>query len=575
MTTWQKIRLFFAPLRSNPRGVFFLLIYVGFFVFFNTYIVVIIQKITEAIESQDSHFFFVQSILLLVLFVVNYLTKVFYKPRNFWLIRDFTQYLDALYLEKFLQSDNNETEKIGTWRMISIMQQGIYTWVDILLNIFWANGWMILTVFISFYLVAKQSSFFFSVSVLAIFISIPWVSYFTKKSYVRRKICKDILVEKTRTTVRWIMSKFEIQQQDRYAYEIAQRQNVSDSWYVAKLKEKVIQAVWYDTVLLLFDIIFFGIVLYVWWWVLQWTSLFSDFVLLTWLAFVIQRNIWSLQIEIRKAIDSLVHVEKLMDVFHALKPKNNYHKGKSFAYKKGDISIENITYNYGGWDDVFDAFSVSIAWWKKTALVGSSGGGKSTLIKLISAYLTPDAGAIKVDGQDLSKTKLKTYYKHIGYLTQEPSVFDGTIYENLVYALDYSPNEEQLYEVIINAWCEFIYDLRNWLETEIWEKWVRLSGWQKQRLAIAKIFLKNPEIILLDEPTSALDSVSEEKISLALHKLFVWRTVIVVAHRLQTVKEADDIVVIEKGIVVERWTHTELRKKKWVYAKMLDLQTTF
>jgi len=333
MTSWQKVRLFFSPLRTNPWWVFFLIVYIVFFAFFNTYIVVIIQKITEAIEWQNIELFRMQSLLLLWLFIINYFTKVFYKPRNFWLIRDFTQYLDSLYLEKFLQSNNNETEKIGTGRMISIIQQGIYTWVDILINIFWANWGMFLTVVISFYLVAKQSSFFFALSMIAIFISIPWVTYFTNKSYIWRKKCKEILIEKSRTTVRWIMSKFEIQQQDRYNYEINKRKEISDEWYKSKLTEKMIQAVWYDTMLLLFDIVFFGIVLYVWWGVLQWSETFSNFVLLTWLAFVIQRNIWTLQIEIRKTIDSIVHVEKLIDTFDWLEAKENYNTGRNFVYK--------------------------------------------------------------------------------------------------------------------------------------------------------------------------------------------------------------------------------------------------
>ncbi len=125
------------------------------------------------------------------------------------------------------------------------------------------------------------------------------------------------------------------------------------------------------------------------------------------------------------------------------------------------------------------------------------------------------------------------------------------------------------------AKCEFVWDFENGLETEIGERGIRLSWGQKQRLAIAKIMLKNPEIILLDEPTSALDSVSEQKISEALHNLFKGKTVIVIAHRLQTVKESDDIIVIDKGQILERWTHKELEKKGGLYKEMLDLQTTF
>ena len=123
------------------------------------------------------------------------------------------------------------------------------------------------------------------------------------------------------------------------------------------------------------------------------------------------------------------------------------------------------------------------------------------------------------------------------------------------------------------AECQFIYELEDGLKTEIGERWIRLSGWQKQRLAIAKIFLKDPEIILLDEPTAALDSYSEQKVAKAFEHLFEWRTVIVIAHRLQTVKSADDIIVLEKWSIAERWTHEELLKIGKKYAGMVDLQS--
>ena len=176
---------------------------------------------------------------------------------------------------------------------------------------------------------------------------------------------------------------------------------------------------------------------------------------------------------------------------------------------------------------------------------------------------------------DIDSVSLKSYYKHIWYLTQEPSVFDGTIYENLIYALDYEPTQNELEFAVKQAQCSFVYDFPDWLETHIWEKGIRLSWWQRQRLAIAKIFLKNPRIVLLDEPTSALDSISEEAITKALDKLFEWRTVVIIAHRLQTVKKADEIIVLDKWKIIERWTHDELVVLWWTYAKMLELQSWF
>jgi ABC-type multidrug transport system fused ATPase/permease subunit len=229
-------------------------------------------------------------------------------------------------------------------------------------------------------------------------------------------------------------------------------------------------------------------------------------------------------------------------------------------------------------------------------------------MKLLAGYMRPMDGKLLIDGQDITEIRLDSYYPHIGYLTQEPSVFDGTIEENLLYSMSgakervvvkektYQKNafhaslltrddsvkreikrdpktEQKIKDAIELAECQFIYELENGLQTEIGERGIRLSGGQKQRLAIAKIFLKDPEIILLDEPTAALDSYSEQKVAIAFERLFAGRTVIVIAHRLQTVKSADDIIVLEKGKIAERGTHKTLLKLGGKYAGMVDLQS--
>ncbi|MEI6711561.1 MAG: ATP-binding cassette domain-containing protein [bacterium] len=195
------------------------------------------------------------------------------------------------------------------------------------------------------------------------------------------------------------------------------------------------------------------------------------------------------------------------------------------------------------------------------------------MMKLLAGYMRPTSGTLLIDGQNITDIRLDSYYPHIGYLTQEPSVFDGTIEENLLYSVRGKITKKKIDEAIELAECQFIYELENGLQTEIGERGIRLSGGQKQRLAIAKIFLKDPEIILLDEPTAALDSYSEQKVAKAFERLFTGRTVIVIAHRLQTVKSADDIIVLEKGNIVERGTHRQLLKLGGKYAGMVDLQS--
>jgi ABC-type multidrug transport system fused ATPase/permease subunit len=246
----------------------------------------------------------------------------------------------------------------------------------------------------------------------------------------------------------------------------------------------------------------------------------------------------------------MVGIDRFFDIVDNIPLIENDKNLPKFEYRAGIIELKNLSFAYESSKEIFKHFSLLLEGGKRYAFVGPSGGGKTTLIKLIAGYIHTTAGSVNIDGQNLSKISLQSYYRHIGYLTQEPNVFDGKILENLTYAL---PEEElksdrlpaRIDEVIKLAKCEFVYEFEHGLETEIGERGIKLSGGQKQRLAIAKIMLKNPEIILLDEPTSALDSINEESITEALHNLFQGRTVVIVAHRLQTVKQADTIFYIE------------------------------
>ena len=267
-------------------------------------------------------------------------------------------------------------------------------------------------------------------------------------------------------------------------------------------------------------------------------------------------------------------VTGLWDFFRSTPRMTHLIEWEIFEPKWWLIRFRNVDFCYHEWKIILHNLSIDFQPKKITALVGPSGWGKSTITKLILGYLHPWAGSLSIDGQDISKLSLQSLYKHVGYLPQEPNVFDGTIRDNLLGTAP-EASDEELERALHLAGCDFIADLPHGIDTEIGERWIRLSGGQKQRLAIAKIFLKNPEIIILDEPTSALDSFSEEKISHALRTLFHDKTVIIIAHRLQTVKHADEIIVIESGRVVESGNHTKLVSQNGYYAKMLELQSGF
>lgn len=225
---------------------------------------------------------------------------------------------------------------------------------------------------------------------------------------------------------------------------------------------------------------------------------------------------------------------------------------------KGDIEFNDVSFSYEEGKEVLHNINFKAAAGSVTALVGSSGSGKSTIAGLSATFLTPKSGKVTIDNQDLSKVKLSSYRKYLGVVLQDEFLFEGTIKENIMFP---RPNatEEELQNAVKAAYVnEFTDRFDEGLETLIGERGVKLSGGQRQRLAIARAILANPNIIILDEATSSLDTESEALIQKSLAELIKDRTTIVIAHRLSTIRKADQILVIEAGHIVERGTHDEL-----------------
>ena len=207
-----------------------------------------------------------------------------------------------------------------------------------------------------------------------------------------------------------------------------------------------------------------------------------------------------------------------------------------------------------------------------TALVGQSGSGKSTLLSLIPRIYDPKSGVLEIDGQDIKEVKLHSLRKEISIVDQNVTLFDDTILNNIKYAKPNASNEE-VYEAAELSMCsEFIHKLRDKYETLIGENGVRLSGGEKQRLSIARAFIKNSKIILLDEATSSLDSETEKKIQDALNYLTKGKTTLVIAHRLSTILNSHKIYVIDNGEVIGEGNHEELLKISEAYKNFYDKQ---
>ncbi|MBQ5816086.1 MAG: ATP-binding cassette domain-containing protein, partial [Oscillospiraceae bacterium] len=209
---------------------------------------------------------------------------------------------------------------------------------------------------------------------------------------------------------------------------------------------------------------------------------------------------------------------------------------------------------------------------KKIAFVGESGGGKTTICHLIPRFYAIESGSIKIDGVDVRKITLPSLRDNIGIVQQDVFLFGGTLRDNIMYGRADATEEEMIEAAKKAKIHDFITSLPNGYDSEIGERGVKLSGGQKQRISIARIFLKNPAILILDEATSALDNTTEIMIQSEFDKLCEGRTTLIVAHRLSTIKNADEIIVVSEGKITERGSHDELLEQGGTYAHLYKEQ---
>lgn len=239
---------------------------------------------------------------------------------------------------------------------------------------------------------------------------------------------------------------------------------------------------------------------------------------------------------------------------------------------KGDIKYRNVTFSYDNAVEVLNNIDISITAGKTVALVGPSGGGKTTLCSLLPRFYEATAGSVLIDGHDVRGIKLSSLRNTIGIVQQDVYMFAGSIKENIAYGKP-DATDDEIVEAAKNANIHsFIEELDDGYDTYVGERGTRLSGGQKQRLAIARVFLKDPKILILDEATSALDNESERHIQNSLERLAKNRTTIVIAHRLSTIRNADEIIVIGDEGIVERGNHQELLAQDGVYANYYNMQ---
>ena len=271
---------------------------------------------------------------------------------------------------------------------------------------------------------------------------------------------------------------------------------------------------------------------------------------------------------ISQGISAGDRVFQLLDAPEKITDKDNAISKTAF---ENEIEINDISFSYGD-KKVLDSVSFKIRKGSTIALVGPSGGGKSTLMDLLPRFMDPENGKISIDGIDIRDIRMKQLRALMGIVNQESILFNDTIFNNIAFGREVS--EEQVIEAarIANA-DEFIVQTSEGYQTNIGDRGMKLSGGQKQRICIARAVLANPPILLLDEATSALDTESEKIVQNALKNLMKNRTSVVIAHRLSTIQDADLILVLENGKIAEKGTHNELVSANGLYKKLIEMQT--
>jgi len=272
---------------------------------------------------------------------------------------------------------------------------------------------------------------------------------------------------------------------------------------------------------------------------------------------------------IQKGAASADRIKQVLDAEEVIEEKSNAKKVKEF---QKNISYNNVSFTYEK-EEVLTNVNLVIEKGKTIALVGPSGGGKSTMVDLLPRFYDCTKGEICIDGVPIKDYVISDLRGLMGIVTQESILFNDTVFNNIAFGLENVDKEKVIEAARIANAHEFIMELENGYETNIGDRGIKLSGGQRQRLSIARAVLKNPPILILDEATSSLDTESERLVQEALEKLMKNRTSVVIAHRLSTIQHADEIIVLQKGEIVERGKHADLLEINGIYKKLCDLQS--
>ena len=556
------MKLFKEVIKNNLKMIIFYVLIGVILNFLDLYGITYYQKILDSFQYKTLTIMplIIYGILLVISTVLGYIENY---PEQ--------QVKNKLYLDFKLQSlkkmstiDYLEYQKIGTGKLAQKVEDGATASRDIMVD-FWLKlfRWLLPTALFSLFFIYKVKKeyvlFVFLGYILVVIIS----NIILKKLY---KLKEKILLNQeflNKHLIRGFMELVVFRTNKKYNTEISiakdEIKNITDG----KTKIKLVHEIFFAAFELIVNILQVIVLAYA-----VFKSDLSVGAVVTVISLLgkAYQPIAIFNVEYVDYKLNKVTVKKYIDLLD-LKDDKALEKGKTIKNFIGNIEFKNVSYGYNEEKEIVKDLSLKKKSNTSVALVGESGSGKSTIIKLIIGLIKYQKGNILIDNEELSNLNLNTFYDNVTYVSQEAPIFDGTLRENLVF--DKIIDEEEIIKVLKLVCLDKFYErLEKGLDTELGEKGIRMSGGERQRVALARLFFDNSKIIILDEATSAMDNITEKVVMENIIKKLKNKTIIVIAHRLETIKDINKIFVLKDGLIIEQGNYSELLEKKGYFSEL-------
>ena len=556
------MKLFKEVIKNNIKMIIFYIL-IGITInFLDLYSITYYQKILDSFQYHTLTLIplVIYGVLLIISTLLGYIDNYPEQQVENKLYLDFK--LQALKKMKFI--DYLEYQKIGTGRLTQKVEDGSIASRDILVN-FWLKTfrWILPTAIFSLIFIYRVKKEYVLFVFIGYIIVIVVSNIILKRLY---KLKEDILLNQeilNKHLVRGFMELVVFRTNKKYDTEIKVTKNGIKNIVNSKTRIKLVHEIFFTAFALIVNIL--QVI------VLGYAVLKSDLSVgaVVTVISLLGKAYQPIAIFNVEYVDYKLNKITVTNYIKFLDTKDDANLVRGIILKDidGNIEFKNVVYSYNNYKTIIDDLSFKINKGSSISLVGESGSGKSTIIKLIMGLVKYNDGEILIDGKELSKLNLNSFYDNVTYVSQEAPIFDGTLRENLIFDKDI--NDEDILKVLKLVSLDKFYEkLKNGLDTELGEKGIRMSGGERQRVALARLFFDDSNIIILDEATSAMDNITEKQVMKNILEKLDNKTLIIIAHRLETIKDVDTIYLLQDGMIKEQGKYRELLNRNGYFTKL-------